>query len=169
MAGSANNRNGRNGRNGKRVGSLKPGQKWAVYSLSVGLLLSGIVWLYFFYFVRVVDQFGFENPHPAQRYFLIGHAVVALPAVWLFGILWNLHVKPGWKARTRRWSGGTSWTLVLWMILTGYSLYYIGSEAVRDWIGVSHWVAGLAGTAFIVVHIRRAATGNNGRRVAVDR
>jgi len=140
-----------------RVGRLKTGQKLTVYLVSSGLLLSGLVWLVFFYFVRVTDQFGFENPHPIQGYVIIAHAIFALPAVWIYGFLWNLHVKPGWRARTRRWSGGTIWSLVLLMILSGYALYYIGNDTVRDWVSLLHWVPGLLALVIFLLHIRGTA------------
>lgn len=137
----------------RRVGGLKRSQELAIYWVSSCLFASGVVWLIYFYFVRVVDQFGFENPHPLQGYFLIGHAVFALPSVWIFGLLWLIHVKPGWRARKKRWSGGTIWSLVLWMILSGYSLYYIGDDEIRGWLSLSHWVAGLPALVVFLVHI----------------
>jgi hypothetical protein len=142
-----------------RVGRLKKSRKLAVYAVSLALLLTGLLWLYFFYFVRVVDQFGFENPHPSQGYFMIAHALAALPAVWIYGFLWQIHVKPGWRARTKRWSGGTMWTLVLLMILTGYALYYIGNDVVRDWVSLTHWIAGLVALVVFLWHIRHTILG----------
>lgn len=139
----------------RKVGRLKKGQRLAVYWVSACLVLTGLLWLYFFYFVRVVDQFGFENPHPLQGSLLIGHAVFALPAVWIFGYLWQVHVKSGWRANVRRLSGGTIWGLVLWMIVSGYSLYYIGDADVRRWLSLSHWVAGGPALVVFFLHIRR--------------
>ena len=142
-----------------RVGRLKKNQKLAIYGVSLGLLLSGLVWLYFYYFVRVTDQFGFENPHPWQGKLMIAHAVVALPSIWIFGFLWHIHVKPGWRARVKRGSGGTYWSLVLWMILSGYSLYYIGSDTVRQWLSMGHWIAGIPATGLFLWHIRHTIIG----------
>lgn len=141
-----------------RVGRLRTSQRWAVYISAMGLLLTGAIWLYFYYFVRVVDQFGFENPHPLQGTLMIAHAVFALPAIWIYGFMWQIHVKPGWRARTRRWSGGSIWSLVLWMSLTGYALYYIGSDSLRGWVSIAHWVAGLAALVVFLVHMRSAAS-----------
>ena len=140
-----------------RVGRLKRARRLAVYVVSSGLFLSGAIWLYYFYFVRVNDQFGFENPHPAQGWFLILHAVFALPAVWIYGFLWQIHVKPGWIAHTRRWSGGTQWSLVLLMILTGYALYYIGNDTVRSWVSLAHWVPAVLALPLFFIHIRSPA------------
>lgn len=148
--------------NDRRVGRLKRGQRLAVYWVSACLVLTGLVWLYFFYFVSVVDQFGFENPHPLQSSFLISHAVLALPAVWVFGSLWHIHVKTGWRAKTRRWSGGMFWSLVLWMIVSGYSLYYIGDDGIRRWLSLSHWIAGAPALVVIFLHIRQPDGSLNG-------
>ena len=132
---------------------MKRSHRQSVYWLSGGLLVSGLIWLYCFYFVRVVDQFGFENPHPAQKWLLIAHAVFALPAVWLFGFLWHDHIKANWLARMKRWSGGTLFGLVLWMALSGYGLYYVGSATVRGWLSLSHWIAGLLALVILLLHI----------------
>jgi hypothetical protein len=138
----------------RRVGQLQQRHQVAVYALSVGLLLSGVLWLYFHYFVRVTDQFGFENPHPLQGQLLVAHAVFALPGVWVFGFLWRIHFKPSWRASRKRLSGGTLWSAVLLMCLSGYALYYIGSESARDIVSVIHWVVGIAATVVLLLHAR---------------
>jgi hypothetical protein len=153
--------------NNRKVGRLKRNQRLTVYWVSSCLVLTGLVWLYYFYFVRVVDQFGFENPHPLQGYLLVGHALFALPSVWIFGFLWHIHVKPGWRAKAKRLSGGTIWSLVLWMILSGYSLYYIGDDAIRGWLSLSHWVAGGPALVVFFLHIRQIKNRLNSNSVAI--
>ena len=141
-------------RDPRGVGQLPRRYQIGIYALSAGLFLSGVLWLYFHYFVRVVDQFGFENPHPAQGKLLILHAAFALPSVWIFGFLWRSHVKPAWRAQLKRVSGGSIWMLVLLMGLSGYALYYIGSERIRDIVSVTHWVLGIAAGIALPVHAR---------------
>ena len=136
-----------------KIGQLQTHQKWGIYSVSIGLWLSGAVWLYFYYFVRVVDQFGFENPHPQQGLIMMIHAVFALPSVWLFGYLWKFHIKPGWKARIRRVTGGAIWSVVLVLACTGYALYYIGNDEIRNWVSLTHWIIGLAGLVVFLLHL----------------
>ncbi|MEM6937233.1 MAG: hypothetical protein AAF552_12300 [Pseudomonadota bacterium] len=132
---------------------MKRSHRLSIYWLSGGLLLSGLMWLYGFYFVRVVDQFGFENPHPAQKWLLVAHALFALPTVWLLGFLWHIHIKSGWQKKLKRWTGGTLCALALWMALSGYTLYYVGSDTVRSWLSWSHWIAGLVALVVLLIHI----------------
>ena len=115
------------------------------------------MWLWFKYFVTVTDQFGFEGPHPQQRYWLIAHAAVSFACLWMYGVLWTGHVLRCWRARQRRWSGGSLFGIVLWLILSGCALYYIGSDALRGWTSILHWGVGLAAMILWLVH-RRDAT-----------
>ena len=39
------------------------------------------------------------------------------------------------------------------MVLTGYALYYFGGEETRPWISKVHWIAGLASTAVLPIHV----------------
>jgi hypothetical protein len=136
-----------------RIGHLPKRRRWTVYITSVGVWLTGAVWLIFHYFIKKVDQFGFENVHPAEKWWLIAHASFAFAAMWLFGVLWPGHVKKSWNAHIRRWSGGTLFGVTLWLSLTGFALYYIGSDAWRSWTSLSHWIAGLAALAAFLWHL----------------
>ena len=78
------------------VGALPASRRRAVHWISIGTWVTGAVWLVFKYFVRETDEFGFENPHPMQQWWLVAHAVVSVFAVWMFGVLWPGHVIRGW-------------------------------------------------------------------------
>ena len=43
-----------------------------------------------------------------------------------------------------------------WLALTGVALYYIGSDAWRDWVSILHWAVGLAALVAFLLHRRRA-------------
>ncbi|HEY6644647.1 hypothetical protein [Povalibacter sp.] len=137
-----------------RVGALPRRRRLTVYALSTAVWLTGAVWLYFKYFVRVVDDFGFENQHPQQGWWMIAHAMASVGLVWSFGVLWLGHVKPGWKKKLRRLTGGTLWGFIVWFALSGCALYYIGSEAARSWVSFLHWIPGLILLIVFLVHIR---------------
>jgi hypothetical protein len=140
-----------------RVGALPPRRRRLVKWLAIGTWLTGAVWVYFKYFVTVTDSFGFEGPHPAQRWVLIAHAGVSFGALWMYGVLWPGHVVRGWKSHVRRWSGGTLWGVTLWLVLTGFLLYYLGSDSLRSWTSLLHWTVGLAALAAYLVHRRKGA------------
>jgi hypothetical protein len=138
------------------VGTLPRRRRWTVYVLSLALWITGAVWLYFKYFVRVTDEFGFENEHPQQRLWMIAHAFASLGMLWIFGVLWQVHVKGGWKKKLRRPSGGTLWGITVWLALSGCALYYIGNESVRWWTSILHWVIGLAALVVFLIHFRKS-------------
>lgn len=137
-------------------GALPQGRRRTLYVFSIGTLVTGVMWLVFQYFVRVVDQFGFENPHPQQRWWLISHAVFSFVTIWMFGALWPDHIVRGWRARLRRWSGGALFGLASWLTATGCALYYVGSDFWRALTSFAHWIPGLATLIVFVVHFRKA-------------
>ena len=138
------------------VGTLPRRRRWTVYVLSLALWITGAAWVYFEYFVRVVDEFGFENAHPQQSWWMIAHGFVALGGLWIFGVLWPAHVKGGWKKRLRRKSGGTLWGITVWLALSGCALYYTGNETLRSWLSLLHWTIGLATLIVFLVHFRES-------------
>ena len=89
-----------------RIGTLPRRRKIMVYTVSIGSLVTGVVWLLYHYFIRTVDQFGFESPDPNQKWWIIAHAVFSFFAVWAFGVLWTNHVQTrlaGEGAAPHRW------------------------------------------------------------------
>ena len=144
--------------NAGRVGHLPTRRKVSIYVTSAGVWLTGCVWLVFHYFIKVEDQYGFDTPHPGEHYSLIAHALFAFVAIWFFGVLWPGHVKKSWKAHIRRWSGGFLFGFTTWLTLTGFLLYYVGSDFWRSTTSLAHWIAGIAGLIPFVWHLvtRRA-------------
>ncbi len=141
---------------GARLGLLPAPRRRAVIVVSGVVWATGVVWLVFKYFVRVTDQFGFDSPHPMMRSWLIAHALASFVAIWLFGVLWRGHVVRGWNLRVRRGSGGTMFGLTAWLALSGCALYYIGSDALRSWTSLAHWVPGIGALAAFLIHRRRS-------------
>ena len=137
------------------TGVLPPGRRRLLHTLAIGTWVTGGVWVIFDYFIRAVDQFGFEGPHPQQRWWLIAHAVFSFGAVWMFGALWPDHVVRGWKARLRRPTGGTLFGVLAWLTLTGCALYYIGNDTLRTWTSFAHWVPGVAAIVVFIIHFRK--------------
>jgi len=144
------------GKSKSRVGALPATRRRAVHWISIGTWVTGAVWLVFKYFIRVTDDFGFEAPHPQQHWWLVAHASIAIFATWMFGVLWPGHVIRGWNSRVRRKTGGTMFGVTAWLALTGVALYYIGSDAWRDWVSILHWAVGLAALVAFLLHRRRA-------------
>ncbi|MCU0761146.1 MAG: hypothetical protein MUF07_18360 [Steroidobacteraceae bacterium] len=139
-----------------RVGALPASRRRAVHWIATGTWVTGAVWLVFKYFVRVPDEFGFDNPHPMQQWWLIAHAIVSVFAVWMFGVLWPGHVIRGWKSHLRRPTGGTLFGITAWLALTGLALYYVGNDDWRSWVAILHWAVGLGAIVAFLLHRRHA-------------
>jgi Ni,Fe-hydrogenase I cytochrome b subunit len=129
-------------------------RRYLIYLIAILTLTTGAVWLIFHYFVRSVDQFGFENPHPFQRPWLVAHAWAGLCAVWMFGVLWPSHIKKAWRRGLRLVTGSTVFLMILILIVTGYALYYIGDDKFRETISLLHWIIGIIAAVQFWIHSR---------------
>jgi len=136
-----------------RVGHISRRRRVRLYVVSLATWSTGVVWLLFHYFVKTVDRFGFETPHPAEKWCLIGHATVSFYAIWWFGLLWPNHIKSSWKLHIRRGTGGVLFGCTALLIATGCALYYIGNDRVRSWTSVLHWGVGFAGAVAFIIHL----------------
>jgi len=130
-----------------RIGHMSRARRFKTVRREPRVWCTGVVWLLFHYFVKTVDRFGFEAPHPAEKWSLISHAFVSFYALWWFGLLWPNHVKSSWKLHIRRGTGGVLFGCTAWLTVTGCALYYIGSDFWRFWTSILHWTIGLAALA----------------------
>jgi len=136
-----------------RVGVLPPGRKQAIYVISAGVWVTGGLWLIFHYFVKAVDEFGFDSVHPLEKWWLIAHALFGFWALWMFGVLWPNHIKLGWNTKTRWISGGALFLVIAWLSGSGFLLYYLGDVNWRAWTSLAHWIPGLAGLIAFMLHL----------------
>jgi hypothetical protein len=130
---------------------LTRGQKWLVFSMSVGIWLTGALWLLYKYFMRVPYEFGLKQD-PLEAVWQKFHGGLAFAATFVFGLLWGVHVVKGWDVRWRRRSGGTLFGTIAFLIVSGCALYYVTGDRWRHWTAVAHWAVGLAALLFFLVH-----------------
>jgi hypothetical protein len=142
----------RSGFGGNRLSRSLKG--W-LYGVSLIVLLSGALWLLFEWKVRVAGEFG-EERHPLQAWWLKLHGAAAMGFLVMFGTLLRGHIAGGWRRGRRRTSGGSMTALSGVLILTGYGLYYAGSETLRPWISAVHWIVGLLAAGLLAFHRRGA-------------
>lgn len=122
--------------------------RWAVYAAAAGLWLTGIVWLCLIYGLAPdFDWLADMNPQWMLRF----HALFGLCSVWLFGVLWSIHVTAGWAERRKRWTGGLLFALVLWLAITGYYIYH-AVPSISAWVEWLHWTFGLGAPAIFLLH-----------------
>lgn len=134
---------------------ISRGWRWQTYIVGAGIWLSGGLWLLFHYFFVTQGEFG-PAENPLTAWWLRLHGAFAFAALWIFGLLWGTHITVAWPRQRRRRSGVALVGLLLFLIVSGYLLYYVGDDKVRPVISVLHWAVGLAAPAFFLAHRLRS-------------
>ena len=132
------------------LGLPEPRRK-TLMAVSGGVWLSGLLWLLFHYALRQKTDFGYSS-HPMEHWSLALHGMFGFAALWMFGLLWGVHIQTGWRRRRRRRSGGTLFGLVLWLAASGLGLYYLENPDLLTWLAIAHWATGVAAIGAFVVH-----------------
>jgi hypothetical protein len=83
---------------------------------------------------------------------------------WIWRVIRGAHAQ-GWKNRYQRYIGIALTAAFAILILSGYMLYYVGDEGLRDWTSIIHWVLGLAAPTLFIWHYLHGVT----KRRAVQR
>ena len=122
-----------------------------LYIVGIGVWLTGGLWLLFHYFLVSQGEFG-PQTNPLEPWWLKLHGAFAFATVWMFGLLWSVHVTKAWPISRRRLSGGMMAGTIGWLTLSGYLLYYVGNDNVRSVISVLHWAIGLAAPLAFLWH-----------------
>jgi hypothetical protein len=131
---------------------LSPGHERWVAGVFLALLLSGALWLVFHYFVAVPGDFG-DTRHPLEAWWLRLHGAAAMGFLIVLGTVLPVHVRRAWDSRRNRRNGAAVLCVITALIISGYALYYAGSEELRPWIRRIHWVAGLVAVLALVLHV----------------
>lgn len=131
--------------------TLSRGEKWLVFTASIGVWLTGALWLIYQYFMRVEGDFGPERS-PLEPLWQKLHGVFGYYAAFSIGLLWSIHVVRGWNANWRRWSGGTIFGVATFLAISGVMLYYVSSEEWHSWLALAHWTIGLAALVAFFIH-----------------
>lgn len=136
--------------NGRIDGAYR---RW-LYVIACATWITGALWLLFHHFLMRSGPFG-ATPHPAEPWLLKVHGAAAFLATWIFGLIWGVHVSKALPFKKRKASGLAVVVLTMVLIVTGYLLYYVGGDAVRQAISISHWAIGLAAPAILFLHWSR--------------
>jgi hypothetical protein len=126
----------------------RPQELW-LYLVGMVLMLSGLAWLVCHYWLRAPGP----APHPLEVWWLRLHGAAMVGFLVVFGALLPVHVKHGWRQGLNRSSGLLVVVAIVFLALTGYGLYYIVSDELRDWVSVLHWTVGLAAIGMVGLHI----------------
>ena len=125
-----------------------------LYGMGTVLILSGALWLLFHYFVRIPGDFG-PTLHPLEPWFLAIHGISAAGLLIGFGSVMPGHVRRAWRSARNRITGSIFFGVMLALTVSGYLLYYVGSETARSFLSIFHWVVGFSLPALAGWHIWR--------------
>lgn len=132
----------------------------AVYGATAVLSVSGIVWIVLHYFFVLPGEFG-PTPHPGEPWMLKLHGAGAMAGLIVYGSLLPVHMRRAWALRRNIFLGIGLVVIMLALTVTGYLLYYAGSEETRPVISAVHWVIGLGVPALLTWHVVSGRTGGS--------
>lgn len=115
-----------------------------VYLVFGLLLVTGVIWMF--------GQTSLAEGNHISSLMLKVHGAAAMAALILLGALIN-HMRKGWKARKNRALGLPLFSLVLFLVITGYGLYYAGDEQLRSLISQWHAWIGLGLVLLLPAHV----------------
>jgi hypothetical protein len=123
---------------------LHPAHRLVLYAALSALLASGVAW-------------EAMSAGAAASLVMKIHGAAGMLTLILLGTLLAQHVPAGWTANKNRTSGAILLGAIAWLALTGYLLYYAGSELLRWYAAQSHLWVGIAAIAMVGLHLRRSA------------
>jgi hypothetical protein len=140
-----------------------------VWSCAV-LLVTGVAWLVGHDVWLQQGAFG-PQPHPLVAWLLRVHGAVAWGATLVGGVVWQVHVRPAWRAVWRRRdrlqrsdtplaarmrgartaSGLLTVAALATLLLSAVGLQYASADA-HAWLSPTHWVPGIALAGALLWH-----------------
>jgi len=124
----------------------QPFQAIIYISVSV-LLITGAAWMILH---SPVEQTTNSRNISAQLMRIHGAAAMAVLVV--LGAL-TPHIRRGWKEKKNRFTGVLMIAVNLFLVLSGYGLYYAGNEKLRAWLSCSHGWIGLGIAIVLPAHV----------------
>lgn len=123
--------------------SLRPSpwQRQGLTLVATLLVVSGAGWLALHYGLAGGNG---ELPHPAEPWLMRLHGAAAFAALFASGLMSGHHIPLAWRQAHRprhaaqRRSGLLICASAALVVLSGYALYYLVSEALRPALGWAH-------------------------------
>ncbi len=126
----------------KKSARVLPLQKRVLYSATAVLWLTGVLWL----LVPV-------STWPQTAAMKI-HGAFAMVFLMVFGTMLFEHVPAGWLQREHRLSGVSVLSACAVLMLTGWCLYYVGTDMARFLTHWIHTVLGVGLPLLIYLHVQ---------------
>ena len=125
-----------------------PSWQTKFFSLSLILLwITGMLWLTLDF--MDLNSFG-------QTQVLILHGALIIPALVSLGVLIVSHIPEGWEPTKRRKSGYLLSFIMLFLVITGFVLFY--EDSFRNELSYSHSLTGLFLVPLIFWHFKKKST-----------
>jgi hypothetical protein len=133
---------------------VKRWERWTFNLLAAVVAVTGFAYLWMKYALVSDDPFALVN-HPLQATMLNLHVVASPAFILVFGIILNSHVMKKLRAprRPNRRTGLLSLGTFAAMILSGYLLQVVTSEAWLQALVVLHVAAGTVFTVSYGIHL----------------
>ena len=126
----------------------------ALYAIIAVLVLSGIWWIGVHFAATWLAPHEDELQRlPQEALALKVHGAAAFAILLALGAMGAYHVRRGWGLRRNRSSGSVVVGACTVLVLSGYALYYLVTDANRAPISVLHWGLGLAFVPLLIAHI----------------
>lgn len=126
----------------RRTAKLASWQIWLLSLSGIGLWLTGAAWLLLHYYGQKQSEFGPEM-NPLEPLMMKVHGFVMVPVLLGIGGMFVAHIPKGWNHTRQRVAGIALCAVLAVLVVSGYMLYYVGDEALREWSSLTHWAIGL--------------------------
>jgi hypothetical protein len=144
-----------------RPPALGPVHRRVLHAVFAAVFATGAAWLLLRRFGRTSGDFGpADSPWLAPC--LRAHGAAAMAFLLVLGSVSAEHLRLGWRRRAQRPSGAALTAACAALVLTGWLLYYAGTDAVRARASLVHSAAGLLLPVLVVLHARGAARRRRG-------
>lgn len=125
--------------------------RFFLYGCVLLIFISGLIW-------HQVDEKALTQELSAaastsKQVAIRFHGFSAVAFVLLLGMVLDGHVRRAWHARRNRVNGVSFLIVVSLLVLSGYSLYYVGDEQWRHFFSVGHVWIGMAFPFLLIVHV----------------
>ncbi|WP_341677562.1 hypothetical protein [Niveibacterium sp. SC-1] len=117
-----------------------------------GLGVSGLVLTPTTLMLRFDTSLAWRIAAESRVFVAAVHAACGFVVSWIFGALWTVHIRAGWRQRRQLGSGLTLASALLGLILTGVGIYYLASDAWANAAAGLHVALGLGGIAVFGWH-----------------
>ena len=132
------------------------------------LFISGIAWIIIHNYYSFDSEFG-AIPSPLEPTLLKLHGAAAPFFLLVLGALFPTHISRAYNAKINLKTGLSLLIITTILIASGYLLYYLGDEQIRNLSSYTHSILGIISIPLLVVHIISGKTLTNYRKNKLGR